>query len=85
MKLRGWIVGIGAVAALAMPVPAQASAPAASCVGQQQSVLGPAYGAQLGAAVSYEARNPGVLGVPHLGEWTSGTAQADRAACLVEA
>lgn len=59
--------------------------PTASCIGQQLSVLGPAYGAELGAAVSFEARNPEVLGVQQLGGWTSQTAQADRAACPVEA
>jgi len=85
MKTRRWIVGIGALAALALPVPAQASAPAASCIGQQLSMLGPAYGAELGAAVSFEARNPEVLRVQHLGGWTSQTALADRGVCPVEA
>lgn len=84
MKLRRWIIGIGAVAAVALPVPAQASAKAASCIGQQLSVLGPTFGAELGAAVSFEARNPEVLGVQHLGAWTSQTARADRSACPVE-
>ena len=85
MKMRTWIVGIGTVATLAITVPAEASSPASSCIGQQVSTLGPAYGAELGAAVSFEARNPEVLGVSHLGSWASSTARADRAACPVEA
>ena len=62
MKTRRWIVGIGTLAVLAMAAPAQASSPTASCIGQQLSVYGPAFGADLGAAVSSEARNPEVLG-----------------------
>lgn len=84
MKTGRWIVGIGAAVALALPLPARASASSASCVGQQLSVLGPAYGAELGAAVSLEARNPEVLGVQHLGDWTSQAAQADRTDCPIE-
>ena len=85
MNIRRWIVGFGALGALWLPFPAQASTPAASCIGQQLSVLGPAYGAELGAAVSSEARHPGILGVQHLGDWASATAQADRTDCPVEA
>lgn len=84
MKMRRWIVGIGAVAALAPPAPAQASWPTASCIGQQLSVYGPAFGADLGAAVSYEARNPEVLGTSNLGGWTSVAARAPRDACPVD-
>ena len=84
MKVRRWIVGIGAVAALALPVPAHASSPTASCIGQQVSVFGPAFGADLGAAVSFEARNPEVLGTSNLGGWTSAAARSARDACPVD-
>lgn len=39
-----------------------------SCIGQQLSVYGPAFGADLGAAVSCEARHPEVFGTPNLGD-----------------
>jgi len=84
MKTRSWIVGIGTVAVLALAAPAQASSPTASCIGQQVSTYGPAYGAELGAAVSYEAQNPDVLGTSNLGGWTSVAARAQRDACPVE-
>lgn len=82
--MRRWIIGIGAVAAVVLPIPAQASSPTASCIGQQLSVFGPAYGAQLGAAVSYEARNPEVLGASNLGGWTSVAAQSPLDSCPVD-
>jgi hypothetical protein len=84
MKTRGWIVGIGTVAVLASAAPARASSPAASCIGQQLSVYGPSFGADLGAAVSFEARDPGVLGTSNLGGWTSAAARSARDACPVE-
>ena len=84
MKTRRWIVGIGAMAVLAMAAPAQASSPTASCIGQQLSVYGPTYGAELGAAVSFEARNPSVLGTSNLGGWTSVAARSPRDACPVD-
>jgi hypothetical protein len=84
MKLRNLIIGIGAVAALALPVPAQASSPTASCIGQQLSVYGPTFGADLGGAVSYEARNPDVLGTSNLGGWTNVAARSARDACPVD-
>lgn len=84
MKTRRWIVGIGALAALASPAPVLASSPTASCIGQQLSVYGPSYGAELGAAVSYEARNPEVLGTTNLGGWTNVAARAARDACPVD-
>jgi hypothetical protein len=82
--MRRWIVGIGTVTAVASPVPRQASSPAASCIGQQLSVYGPAFGADLGAAVSYEARNPEVLGTSNLGGWTNVAARSARGACPVD-
>ena len=84
MQTRRWIVGIGTVAVLAMAAPAQASSPTASCIGQQLSTFGPAYGADLGAAVSYEARNPSVLETSNLGGWTSVAARSPRDACPVD-
>ena len=84
MRTRRWIVGVGTVAVLAMAAPAQASTPTASCIGQQLSTFGPAYGADLGAAVSYEARNPSVIGVANLGGWTSVAARSPRGACPVD-
>ena len=84
MPLRRWIIGIGAVAVVALPAPAQASSPTASCIGQQLSVYGPAFGADLGAAVSFEARNPEVLGTTNLGGWTNVAARSARDACPVD-
>ena len=84
MKTRRWIVGIGAIAVLAMAAPAEASSPTASCLGQQLSVYGPTYGAELGAAVSFEAQNPSVLGTANLGGWTSVAARSPRDACPVD-
>ena len=84
MQVRRWIVGVGTVALIAMAAPAQASSPTASCIGQQLSVYGPAFGADLGAAVSYEARHPEVLGTPNLGGWTNVAARSPRNACPVD-
>jgi hypothetical protein len=84
MRTRSWIVGIGTVAVLAMGAPAQASSPTASCIGQQLSVYGPAFGADLGAAVSYEARIPEVLGTSNLGGWTNVAARSPRNTCPVD-
>jgi hypothetical protein len=84
MTLRMWILGVGVASILAVATPAEASSPTASCIGQQLSVYGPTYGADLGAAVSYEARNPQVLGTSNLGGWTSGAARAPRDACPVD-
>ena len=84
MQMRTWIMGVGAVAMVAMAAPVQASSPTASCIGQQLSVYGPMFGADLGAAVSFEARHPEVLGTPNLGGWTSVAARAPRNACPVD-
>lgn len=84
MKTRRWIVGSGTLAVLAMAAPVQASSPTASCIGQQLSTYDPAYGADLGAAVSFEARNPSVLGTSNLGGWTSVAARSPRNACPVD-
>jgi hypothetical protein len=82
---------VGAIAAAAFVVgiggsqPALAASPSASCVGQALSVYGPAFGADIGAQISLEARDPeAFLGTANLGRWTAGFAQADRAACPEE-
>jgi len=84
MRIRTMIVAGGLVTALAGAAPALASSPTASCLGQQLSVYGPTYGAELGHAVAFEARNPAVIGVDRLGEWVSGAALSDRTACPVD-
>lgn len=73
--------------ALVMAVPAspvQAASPNASCPGQELSVLGPALGSQLGAAISFEARNPELEGRKSFGDEVRSLAHADRAACPEE-
>jgi hypothetical protein len=84
MKTRRWIVVLGVMAVLALAAPAQASSPTASCIGQQLSTYGPAFGPDLGAAVSYEARNPEVLGTDNLGGWVNVAARSPRNACPVD-
>jgi len=64
--------------------PANAAAPAASCTGQELSVLGTTLGSDLGAAVSFEAQNPELEGHRNFGEEVSTFSQADRAACPEE-
>lgn len=83
-KQRTWILAMGIAGSLAVAAPAQASSPTASCIGQQLSVYGPTYGVLLGQAVSYEARNPQVIGVDRLGQWVSGAALSDRPDCPVD-
>ena len=83
-RIRRSIVTAGIVAAVMLPGTALASSPGASCIGQQLSVYGPAYGAALGAQVAYEARDPGSIGVSRLGEWVSWAARSDRTACPVD-
>jgi hypothetical protein len=83
-RTRIAIAAIGIVVALAAPTAAHASSAPASCVGQQVSALGPAYGAELGAAVSFEARHPEVLGATNLGGWASYAATSDPTACPAE-
>ena len=76
------IVGVLLMAVTALPV--QAASPNASCPGQELSILGPALGSQLGAAVSFEARNPELEGRKSFGEEVRSLAHADRAACPEE-
>ena len=75
---------VGALVTAAPAMPAHAAAPNASCPGQELSVLGPALGSQLGAAISFEARNPELEGRKSFGEEVRSLARADRAACPEE-
>jgi hypothetical protein len=85
MHLRRWIAVLGTGMTLAITSPATAAAPPqASCPGQELAVLGPALGSQLGAAISFEARNPELEGRKSFGEEVRSLALADRAACPEE-
>lgn len=65
--------------------PALAGVPAsASCPGQDLSVAGPAFGADLGAFIAFEARNPGLEGWANFGEEVSTFALSDRDDCPAE-
>jgi hypothetical protein len=72
------------LAALSPAAAAHAAAPAASCTGQELSVLGTTFGAGVGAAVSFEAQNPQLEGHRNFGEEVSGFSHADRTACPEE-
>ena len=82
-KIRLALV-VGALVTALPAMPAHASAPNASCVGQELSVLAPALGSQVGAFISFEARNPELEGHRNFGEEVSQFAQADRSACPEE-
>jgi hypothetical protein len=82
-KVRLGIV-VGLLVALAPAATAHAASPTASCPGQELSVLGPALGADLGAFIAFEARNPELEGRPNFGAEVSEFAHADRAACPAE-
>jgi hypothetical protein len=84
MKRRGWIAAIGIVAVMGLAAPANAAAPQASCIGLELSELGPALGADLGAVVSFEARNPELEGRRNFGEEVSTSATSDTTACPEE-
>jgi hypothetical protein len=84
MRKMRWIV---AVAALSIAVPtgaASAVSPSSSCPGQELSALAPVLGADLGAFISFEARNPELEGRPNFGAEVSELAQADREDCPEE-
>ena len=82
-KLR-WIVVVGALVTLAPAGPANAAAPQASCPGQELSALAPALCAELGAFISFEARNPELEGRKNFGAEISEFAHADRRDCPEE-
>jgi hypothetical protein len=82
-KIRFALV-VGTLITAVPALPVQAASPTASCTGQELSVLGPALGSELGAAVSFEARNPELEGRKSFGEEVRSLALADRAACPEE-
>jgi hypothetical protein len=82
-KLRR-IVVVVAVVMLVPTEPASAASPHASCPGQELSGLAPELGADLGAFISFEARNPELEGRPNFGEEISEFALADRGDCPEE-
>ena len=75
---------LGALMTAVPASPVQAASPTASCPGQELSVLGPELGSQLGAAISFEARNPDLEGRKSFGEEVRSLAHVDRAACPEE-
>jgi hypothetical protein len=85
MHARRWIAAAGAVMALAIASPANAATPpTASCPGQELSALAPVLGADLGAFISFEARNPELEGRKNFGAEISAFAHADRQNCPEE-
>jgi hypothetical protein len=84
MRRMRWIT-IVAVLVVAVPTgAARAASPRASCPGQELSALAPTLGADLGAFISNEARNPELEGRKSFGVEVSEFAHADRAACPEE-
>jgi hypothetical protein len=83
-KWQGVVVGMAAVVVVGAAAPANAAGPPASCIGQELSALGPALGADLGAVVSFEARNPELEGRRSFGEEVSSSALSDPTACPEE-
>jgi hypothetical protein len=77
-------VGIATMLAIGPAAPGHAAAPVASCVGQELSILGPMFGSGVGAALSFEARNPELEGHRNFGEEVSSSGHADRTACPEE-
>ena len=78
-------VRLGIVAGLLVAVvpapPAGAASPAASCPGQELSALGPALGADVGAFIAFEARNPELEGWANFGAEVDAFAHAERTEC----
>jgi hypothetical protein len=77
-------VGIAVMLAIGPAAPGHAAAPAASCTGQELSFLGPTFGSGVGAAISFEARNPELEGHRNFGDEVSSFSHADRTACPEE-
>ena len=84
MRTLRWIFLTGALVTLAPAVPASAALPQASCPGQELSALAPVLGADLGAFISFEARNPELEGRKNFGAEISEFAHADRQSCPEE-
>jgi hypothetical protein len=84
MRKVRWIVLAAALATLVPTGPANAASPQASCPGQELSALAPELGADLGAFISFEARNPELEGRKNFGEEIAEFATADRQNCPEE-
>ena len=84
MRKARWALIVVTLVTAAPAVPAAAAAPAASCPGQELSALAPVLGSDLGAFISFEARNPELEGRRNFGEEIDEFAHADRAACPEE-
>jgi hypothetical protein len=78
------VVAVAAMAAVLPTAPAMVASPRASCPGQELSALAPVLGSDLGAFISFEARNPEVEGWRNFGAEIKVFAHADRAACPEE-
>jgi hypothetical protein len=81
-KLR-WLLAVAALVALPA-TPATAASPVASCPGQELSTLAPVLGADLGAFVAFEARNPELEGWRNFGAEITTFAHAYRGDCPEE-
>jgi hypothetical protein len=84
MRKARWVLIIGALLLMVPAAPASAAAAQASCPGQELSALGSALGSDLGAFISFEARNPELEGRRNFGAEVNEFAHADRAACPEE-
>ena len=85
MKTKMWLALAGVLIALTGAVPANAAAPVtASCPGQELSAIAPMFRAEIGAFISFEARNPELEGWPNFGAEIGAFAHADRADCPEE-
>jgi hypothetical protein len=84
MRKHIWTAAVIAALVLGPAAPAVAASPAASCTGQELSVLGPMFGSGVGDAISFEAQNPELEGHRNFGEEVSAFSHADRTACPEE-
>jgi hypothetical protein len=84
MRKSRSIVVVGAIVSLATAAPASAASPQASCPGQELGAIAPVFRSDLGAFISFEARNPELEGRKNFGAEISEFAQADRQNCPEE-
>jgi hypothetical protein len=84
MRKVRWVVLAAVLATLAPVAPAGAASPQASCPGQEVSALAPVLGSDLGAFISFEARNPELEGWRSFGQEISTFAHSDRGDCPEE-
>jgi hypothetical protein len=80
------IAAVAAMTASSMlaPVAIGSASATPSCAGQEFSAFAKEFGAGLGAAVSFEARNPELEGRKSFGEEVRELATADPSACPAE-